>query len=63
VARDRVVIVSQLLFSPWPARPGTRRDSAVDVLRHRFAAGEITEEEHRRRLEPSASSTRDTSAR
>jgi len=46
-----VVIVSLLLFSPWPARPGIRRDSAVDVLRRRFAAGEITEEEYRRGLD------------
>lgn len=43
-----VLIISLLLFSPWPVR---RRDSAIDVLRRRFAAGEITEDEYRQRLD------------
>jgi putative membrane protein len=46
-----MAIISALLFSPWPARPLGRRDTAIEVLRRRFAAGEITEEEYRRRLE------------
>ena len=45
-----VVIIALLLFSPWPTRLLTRRDTAIEVLRRRFAAGEITEEEYRQRL-------------
>jgi len=46
-----VVIISLLLFSPWPIRPLARRDTAIEVLRRRFAAGEITEDEYRQRLD------------
>ena len=42
-------LVASLSFWAWPT-PAKRRDSALETLRRTYAAGQITEEEYRRRL-------------
>ncbi len=45
-----VVGVTALLIFLWPSPPRRARDSAHEILRRRFAAGEITERDYRERL-------------
>lgn len=44
-----LALVAVLMFWAWP-RAAQRRDSALDVLRRRYAAGEISDEEYHHRL-------------
>jgi putative membrane protein len=46
-----VLIVLIMLAGAWFWRGRPPRDSALEILRRRYAAGEITEEEYRTRLE------------
>ena len=41
-----IVVVAALLLWPWQGR----RETAIEMLRRRYAAGEITDEEYRQRL-------------
>jgi putative membrane protein len=45
-----IVLIVWLLVRAWPSR-GNAGDSAEEVLRRRFASGEIDADEYQRRLE------------
>jgi putative membrane protein len=46
-----VVLVVRLINRDRPAGPGYHSDSAEEILRRRFAAGEIDADEYERRME------------
>lgn len=45
-----IAIVVVLVSTGWPRSYGRPRDRAIDTLRSRYAAGEITEAEYRERM-------------
>jgi putative membrane protein len=45
-----LVVVTALLFWAWPT-PTKRRDAAIEELRRAYAAGQITEDEYRHKLD------------
>ena len=44
-----LALTAVLLFGAWP-KHAVRRDGALDALRRRYAAGEISDEEYHHRL-------------
>ena len=45
-----IALLAVLLSTGWPRSRVTGRDAAIETLRTRYAAGEITETEYRERL-------------
>ena len=46
-----LALVTMLVFLAWPPAEMRRRETALDILRRRFAGGEITEDEYRHLLD------------
>jgi putative membrane protein len=46
-----LLLVFGVIFAWQRPRTGIRRDAAVDVLREKYAAGEVSDEEYQHRLD------------
>jgi putative membrane protein len=57
-----VVLAITLLFTGWPRSRMTSGDRAIEMLRTRYAAGEIDEAEYRARLAVLRGVARDVAA-